>query len=257
MKELAEQILDYIMENREVPEDLLYEFSKETLRIIQSRQTTSIPDTFWDLENYVETFWRCSEFTQAENSYFVHQMGQLLSFTNLISIMDDEEQRELSIEDYAEQWRDRYLVFDYIHRHRGITHKTLAEASGMSVSALSQFINKVKWTGVFNCRSMGREKHYYLTEYGEQVYEYMKKNAEKKKLGRSRLTEWEVEEDRLGGYKLYGKFKIDNNEIDDNVRDSGIRKEKSSGNDDVLDMKWPEYKFRTFLDIKNEEKTYV
>lgn len=197
MKELARHILDYIIEDSEVPEDLLYEFSKETLRIIQNRQTTSLPDTFWELENYVETFWRNSEFTHIENPCVLYQMGRLLSSTNLISMMADEEERELSIEDYAEQWRNRYIVFHCIHRQKGITHKMLAEASNMSISALSQFVNKVKWTGVFNCRVMGREKHYYLTEYGEQIYDYMRRKAEKENPWKINIYNFKVSESKF------------------------------------------------------------
>lgn len=176
MKKLAEHILEYVLEGSELPEDLIYEFAREILKIIKNGQILSISDEFWELENYVETFWRNEEFIKTKNFYIVYQMGQLLSLTSMISMIDDEEKRDLSVKDYAIQWKDYYSVFQRIHENRGITHKELAAASGMSISTLSQFINGVKWTGVFNCRLMGHEKYYYLTEYGERVYEVMKKN---------------------------------------------------------------------------------
>lgn len=179
MEKIIEHILKYIMEERELPEEFLYAFSQETEKIVRSRQIESIPELFWELENYVGMFWRGEKFNYVEKPYIIYQMGRLLSFTNMICMVADEKEKELSIEDYAIQWRDRYSVFKFIHEQKGITHKALAKAVNMSPSSLSQFMTKVKWEGFFACRLMGREKHYYLTDYGEQLYEFMKQQEDK------------------------------------------------------------------------------
>ena len=177
MEEIIKRIFEYIIEERELPEDLLYVFSKETTKIIQSREVASIPKLFWELENYVGTFWRGGRLNYVEKPYIIYQMGRLLSFTNMICMMADEKEKELSIEDYAIQWQDQYLVFKFVHEQKGITHQALAKAANISPSNLSQFMIKVKWDGFFNCRLMGQEKHYYLTNYGEQLYEFMEKKT--------------------------------------------------------------------------------
>lgn len=197
-----EQILGYTVEEHEIPTELIYAFSKETLKIIQSRQVSSLPDSYWELQNYVETFWRGRRFEYTENSYIVYQMGQLLSFTNMICIMAKEQEKASTMEDYAEQWQDRYCIFKYIHEQKGITHKVLAGKANISVSNLSQFMNKVKWEGFFYCRFMGREKHYYLTEYGEKLYQLMALNNKN-----------HLESEKTGS-TVMEKIPKDNNETD-------------------------------------------
>lgn len=179
MRELINLISEYIYDAAEIPEDLLYEFSKKTAKIIRNLCTEAIPDEFWELENYVEAYWRGHKYLKSEDAIQIYQMGQLLSFTNMLSMLSEEKEKEISIEDYAVQLKDKYPIFSKIHEIPGITHKELADAVDMSVSSLSQFITKYKWNGFFQSRAMGREKHYYLTKYGQQLYSVMKDKYEK------------------------------------------------------------------------------
>lgn len=179
MRELINLISEYVYDAAEIPEDLLYEFSKKTAKIIRNLCTEAIPDEFWELENYVEAYWRGHKYLKSEDAIQIYQMGQLLSFTNMLSMLSGEKEKEISIEDYAVQLKDKYPIFSKIHEIPGITHKELADAVDMSVSSLSQFITKYKWNGFFQSRAMGREKHYYLTKYGQQLYSVMKDKYEK------------------------------------------------------------------------------
>ncbi len=179
MRELINLISEYVYDAAEIPEDLLYEFSKKTAKIIRNLCTEAIPDEFWELENYVEAYWRGHKYLKSEDAIQIYQMGQLLSFTNMLSMLSEEKEKEISIEDYAVQLKDKYPIFSKIHEIPGITHKELADAVDMSVSSLSQFITKYKWNGFFQSRAMGREKHYYLTKHGQQLYYTMKDKYEK------------------------------------------------------------------------------
>lgn len=179
MRELINLISEYVFDAAEIPESLLYEFSKKAMKVIQNRCVEAIPEEFWELEGYVESYWRGHKYTQSEDTLRIFQMGQLLSFTNMLSILSEETEKEISIEEYAVQLKEKYPIFKEIHEKPGITHKELADAIGMSVSSLSQFVTKYKWNGFFQSRAMGREKHYYLTKHGQQLYCTMKDKYEK------------------------------------------------------------------------------
>ncbi len=187
MKGLIKILLEYIYNSKEIPDELLYEFSQKTMQIVQRKATEEIPDEFWDFENYVEMFWRGKKYNYMSDSCMVYQMGRLLACTNMLSILVDEREREASLEEYADLLKNRFEVFEGMYNTRGITHKELAELSGVSVSALSQFINRIKAEAFFTYRVMGREKHYYLTEYGEKLYFLMAQKNNKKKMKYAKL----------------------------------------------------------------------
>lgn len=182
MKGLIEIILKSFWDFREIPEELLFEFSQKTMQIIQKKAIDEIPDEFSVFENYVEMFWRGKKYNHMSNRFIIYQMGQLLTCTNMLNRLLAEEKREASIEAFADLFKDRAMIFEGMYKERGITHKKLAELSDMSVSALSQFISKNKSEGFFTYRVMGREKHYYLTEYGEKLYFHMLHNGDQKKM---------------------------------------------------------------------------
>ena len=79
MKEVIANIYSCIKEKKEIPEDILYEFSQDALRIVQSRLDSEIPAEFWKLQHYVEMFWRGRKFETEKDAVRIYQMGQLLS----------------------------------------------------------------------------------------------------------------------------------------------------------------------------------
>lgn len=176
MKKLVQMILNYLLENKQIPEELIYELSKTTVKIVENHCMEMIPQEFWELDSFVEAYWRAESYTKSNDMAFVYQMGQLFSFTNMLSTLAEKQEKENSIEDYAIQLKDKYAIFQQIDRNPGITHKELAQRAGMSVSSLSQFLNRYKEHGFIQRRSMGREKHYYLTAYGERLYSAMNVN---------------------------------------------------------------------------------
>ncbi len=192
MKEMVNSILECILDARKIPEEMLYEFSKMATKIVQNGCTEVIPEEFWELESYVQTYWRGEKYLKSDDAVQIYQMGRLLSFTNMLAMLAEHKEKEVSIEDYVVQLKDKYIIFKEIQNRPGITHKELADVAGMSVSSLSQFVNKYKLHGFFRGRTMGREKHYYLTDYGQQLYSAMKDRYEKITLSdyRKALMEW-------------------------------------------------------------------
>lgn len=175
MERLTRKILEGLRAERVIPEELLYEFTVETIRIVQTRQMEQLPPVFWELEQYVESFWRARRFDRIQDER-LYEMGRLLSITNMIAMVDEEEEKRQSLSEYASKFSDWYLVFKGMHDIPGITHKKLAVAGNKSESSLSQFMNKNQWEGLYIYRRLGREKNYYLTELGEQLYELMSSN---------------------------------------------------------------------------------
>lgn len=179
MRELVNLIFKFVLEAKEIPEELLYEFSKQTAEIVQNGCTEIIPKEFWELESYVDAYWRGHQYIKSDNNIQIYQMGQLLSFTNMLSMLAEEMEKESSIEDYAARLKDGYGAIKEIQEHPGITRKELEQTAGMNGPSLAQLINELKWNGFLQPRSMGQEKHYYLTKHGQQLCSAMEVKYEK------------------------------------------------------------------------------
>lgn len=179
MKKLINIIYNCVLKKKEIPKDLLYEFSRDAIKIVQNRQVDDVPTEFWDLQHYVELFWREKKYKKEKNSILIYQMGQLFSYTSMIRDIADDNERILRIREYAERWKNKYLVYKGVHDESGITHKKLVNVSGLSPSALSQFIAQTRWDGYLTYRNVGREKYYYLTDEGEKLYELLKSRYER------------------------------------------------------------------------------
>lgn len=179
MERLIEIIFKHLSLKETVPDELMYEFLKATEEIIVSRSAENIPPEFWQFQNYVEMYWRGRKYEREESGRLIYQMGQLLSCVNMIQNMADSAEKVQSIKEYARRWSKKYQVFRAMHNEYGITHKHLAEKAGVSASSLSQFISRTKWDGYFTSRTVGREKYYYLTDQGEELYELLRDEIER------------------------------------------------------------------------------
>ncbi len=182
MRELVRLILDCLLEVREIPEELLYELSKTTVMIVEQRCMEEIPEEFWELESYVEAYWRGEKYKKTDDMVRVYQMGQLLSFTNMLCMLTEQQEKERLIDDYAVRSKDSYHIFEEIYVKPGIAHKDLAIIAGLDTVSLTQFLNEYKLNGFIQSRSMGCEKHYYLTDHGKKLYSVMKVNHKKEGL---------------------------------------------------------------------------
>ena len=192
MTKLIDMIYDYLVKRIEIPEELLYEFPQNILKMIQNHATSEIPSAFWNLQHYVEMFWRGKKYKKEKNTALVYQMGQLLACTNMIRDIVDADEKIMNLNEYAKRWVNKYPVYKGIHDNPGINHKKLAEISGNSVSSLSQFISKTKWDGYIIYRSGGREKYYYLTQNGEKLYKLLREKRQKSfRLKKYTFRNWE------------------------------------------------------------------
>lgn len=175
MKNLIEKIFSYLLDEKSVPEDLIFELAQDTIRILQDGETDDLPQEFWNLQHYLNLFWHGRKYESITDNYRIYQMGQLLSYVNIIRDAVDNREKKESIEEYAQRYNNRFLVYKAINDKPGINHRDLAMASGISTSALSQFISKTKWDGYYTFRVVGREKYYYLTENGKRLYQLLEK----------------------------------------------------------------------------------
>lgn len=175
MKQLITIISNYIFQKEPVPDEYLYELSTKITSMIELSETERISNEFWQLANYIELYWRGQKYTCDDNPERIYQMGQLLSITKMVHIWYDRIEKNTSLNEYARIMNHKYSFFKSIHDESGITHKELAAKMHTSVSSLSQFVNKIQGNGFFISRPMGREKHYYLTQKGEKIYELITK----------------------------------------------------------------------------------
>lgn len=173
MKKLTNMLLEYLWNEEEIPEELFYEFSVKATKAIQTRCLEELPLEFWEVEKYVEAFWRSQNFTSLEEKN-IYGMGRLLSITNMLAMVAEDEEKRYFLPEYAEKYQEWYPVFEEMHNCPGITHVELARKAHKSKSSLSQFMKKNQWQGFYIFHCLGREKTYYLTELGQQLYELMK-----------------------------------------------------------------------------------
>lgn len=173
MEKIVNIISEYVYAQKEIPDDLMSEFSSEMIQIIEGQCTEEIPDAIWNLENYVKLYWRGSKYVHEECPARIFQLGQLLSYMNMIRQHFERIDEDISLEEYANTYRDKYLFFKSIHDRAGITHKDLAKLVHTSISSMSQFVSKIAGTGFIVTRVMGREKHYYLTDKGETLLDLL------------------------------------------------------------------------------------
>ena len=90
-------ILNYLLENKEIPEELIYELSKTTVKIVENHCMEMIPQEFWELDSFVEAYWRAESYTKSNDMAFVYQMGQLFSFTNMLSTLAEKQEKEKTL----------------------------------------------------------------------------------------------------------------------------------------------------------------
>lgn len=173
MDKLISRILDCLWDELRIPEDLLYEFTVKTTKMIQSRCIKTLPTEFWELERFVELYWRAQAFEE-KNTVHVYEMGRLLSLTNMLGMIAEQEEKRRSLDEYAIQFREWYPVFKEIHDMPGITHEELKKVIRKSDLYFAKFINKNQREDFCIYHRFGQEKCYYLTTWGEQLYVLMK-----------------------------------------------------------------------------------
>lgn len=173
MEKVANAILDSICKKEVIPEEMLYEFQKKTLKVLQTSCMERVADDVEQLGCYAEAFRRAKNFDGATVE-FAYGMGRLFSLTSMLGMMEEQENMPLSLQDYAVKLKDWYLVFKGMHDQPGISHRELASVCKRSISSLSQFTSRYEGERLYISRRVGRGKSYYLTELGTELYELMR-----------------------------------------------------------------------------------
>ena len=101
--------------------------------------------------------------------------GGIWGGVRLLDIRKNHRRRRLKIHKLKKRYEDYYDFFSIIDINPGIRHKDLAERLGKSVSQLSQLADRIDRDDLIYCDYMGREKYYYLSSLGKQLYTEIKK----------------------------------------------------------------------------------
>lgn len=97
MEKLISILYECVINNQEVSEDLLYELEQDVICVVRNQNTTQISRNFWDLQHYIEMYWRGRKYTRERNKKYLYQMGQLLAYTNMVRDIVDIKENESDI----------------------------------------------------------------------------------------------------------------------------------------------------------------
>lgn len=165
---MAGYILDGLTKNT-LSDAIVHEFTEYVCKIIQKES-----EIYWDgnvrkLWEYLaggRTAWEHEE--QSGNNAF--RQGRLYSVLEMLKMIQEQQEADDTLEQDAREYgRNRYKVFEALKNGRSLTHRELADTSGLSESSLSQFMHSIESKKYVYFRKVGRTKYYRLSGRGQKL----------------------------------------------------------------------------------------
>lgn len=126
-------------------------------------------DQYISMKNMLYEVWQYREWeTMSPEQAFLY--GQLYGSVKLFDDREESRQETLWIDSLASKYKDSDL-FHLVKGEPGIRHKDLAQKMNISAGRLSQILHDEEMDDLFCCRTLGREKHYFLSPRGELLFQ--------------------------------------------------------------------------------------
>lgn len=171
---LTEYILTGITEGN-LSDAAVYEFTEECCKNIQEEREiswTGVVEKLWDYLTVSRTALESNDW----NAKSAFRQGQVFAALELVKMTQEKRESEFVLEQdartYGGHW---YPVFAALKSGKSLTHRELAEASGISDSSLSQFLHKIEQKRYVSSRKVGRTKYYRLSSRGRKLLKSMSK----------------------------------------------------------------------------------
>ena len=187
---LVDILTTYVKKRTKIPEEYMNALIFRSMDVVRKEDCNEISPKFSELSDLVSLYTRGHQFeylsvcenTETKDLYninedraFVFQMGELNTCISMLNDVIHKRNIKEAEENNRELFDKNLLIFLSIYDEPGITHRDLANKSGKSASGLTNFINKVRPFGYIIQSSLGRNKHYYLTEKGNILLKNKKK----------------------------------------------------------------------------------
>ena len=169
LKNISKTILE--KRKKTLEEKQVFIFFEGILDIIHSNKT----DEFYKkLSDYIHEMWQYRNIKDMDpEQAFLY--GSIWGAINLEELNRKRIEMNNILDKITSNFRNYYPILSAIHNEVGITHKKLAGVLGKTPSDLSQIISRIYDERVFTYSRTGREKNYYLGQYGELVYQRLLK----------------------------------------------------------------------------------
>lgn len=172
---LCEIINNRITENRNISDEQLHEYLSAVYKIICSNGL--FPTQFALLRKKFVQKWNCGQL-YTQNTMMPFMMGAVFSGVVFSILAQEERERLPKLEDAAQSSAVYFDLMNLVHQNPGIKHSVLAKQLGKSPSHLSQLMDKKPLKEYFSSTRLGREKYYYIEQYGEEVLAEIKRRQE-------------------------------------------------------------------------------
>ena len=172
LSSISEFVLSNLLSGEKVSNEIILELIAEVIECIKNCSFQKIPPSFYRLSEYVVSKVQFENLNELSTD-IVLMYGKLWAIMYQAEIAEQKEAVRASIDDDAKQFENRHELFRAIRDRSGISHSELAEATGLSVSSLSQFMGKIDNGKYFISHQVGRKKYYYITNNGRELVNKM------------------------------------------------------------------------------------
>lgn len=159
-----------LIQERSLTDGQIYDLTCVIAEGISSKGKLDENGLFIRLLDFVKKYKDCR---LEEEQQYVFSIGLVMGMGSLINAILDFSESTRDLEQNINRFKDNYNIFQVIDENPGIMQKLLAKKVNKSATTLSHFMNKKEVQQYFDFYTMGREKYYYLSRRGKQLYEKM------------------------------------------------------------------------------------
>lgn len=199
----VDEIMGYLEKREIIPDDTLYVFYSRTMKVVQDKAYSAVTERAKDFCSYMSYLWSSRAFFDYESPLLIFQLGELHTCSRMLEKLFSDKREEDDIEINSKWLSNKGLFFQLISDNPGIKHGELAASMQISKSSLSQFVSKIKGYGYHYERTAGREKYYYLTNFGHRLLDRIMEEKKKNVDLEHRKTTIGVERDKKCNIALY------------------------------------------------------
>ena len=164
--QVIQHILSWIEKKKASPDSEVYDLSKKMSDILEASDYENLGEGYHALQEAIDLYEEFDLPTAPEYRY-AFSMGEIQGIFKIVNEMRLQNQMSNLIDMDYQNYLPRYKIFQLVDEKPGITHKELAEKSGMKVSNLTHFMERAEAEKYFYSWRNGRNKYYHLGKKGK------------------------------------------------------------------------------------------
>ena len=172
LRNISKGILQLICNKKHLDEEMVHIYIEGLVDALED-QADKLPTPCIKLMENIEEIWDFRQFEEiSKEEAFL--FGSIWGTSKLMKKKIARTKRRSDLSDLVHSYIKYKWIFKEILAKPGIMHKELAHKGGMSASLLTQTLSGMIKNQFITYNHLGREKHYYLLETGEKLYQNMK-----------------------------------------------------------------------------------